>query len=84
VNKGNVVIEDERDFEILQKWAKTVRARFTIVGTIESSGKQSPKGLNVVIFLHQQCHLVLKCNLYLLPQMKQLMRNHRDYSTLWS
>ena len=45
---GNVVIEDERDFSILQKWAKTVTEQGSqLWAQLNHPGKQSPKGLNV-------------------------------------
>lgn len=45
---GNVVIEDERDFEILQKWAKSVTEQGSqLWAQLNHPGKQSPKGLNV-------------------------------------
>lgn len=45
---GNVVIEDERDFAILQQWAKTVtKQRAQLWAQLNHPGKQSPKGLNV-------------------------------------
>jgi len=44
---GNVVIEDERDFEILKKWAKTVTEQGSqLWAQLNHPGKQSPKGLN--------------------------------------
>ena len=45
---GNVVIEDERDFAILQQWAKTVTKQGSqLWAQLNHPGKQSPKGLNV-------------------------------------
>ena len=45
---GNVVIEDERDFAILQKWAKSVIEQGSqLWAQLNHPGKQSPKGLNV-------------------------------------
>ncbi len=45
---GNVVIEDERDFAILQHWAKTVTKQGSqLWAQLNHPGKQSPKGLNV-------------------------------------
>ena len=45
---GNVVIEDERDFAILQKWAKTVTQQGSqLWAQLNHPGKESPKGLNV-------------------------------------
>jgi 2,4-dienoyl-CoA reductase-like NADH-dependent reductase (Old Yellow Enzyme family) len=45
---GNVVIEDERDFTILQQWAKTVTKQGSqLWAQLNHPGKQSPKGLNV-------------------------------------
>ena len=45
---GNVVIEDERDFAILQKWAKSVTEQGSqLWAQLNHPGKQSPKGLNV-------------------------------------
>ena len=45
---GNVVVEDERDFEILQKWAKTVTVQGSqLWAQLNHPGKQSPKGLNI-------------------------------------
>jgi len=45
---GNVVVEDERDFAILQKWAKTVTEQGSqLWAQLNHPGKQSPKGLNV-------------------------------------
>lgn len=44
----NVVIEDERDFAILQKWAKSVTEQGSqLWAQLNHPGKQSPKGLNV-------------------------------------
>lgn len=44
---GNVVIEDERDFEILKKWAKTVTEQGSqLWAQLNHPGKQSPKGLS--------------------------------------
>lgn len=44
---GNVVIEDERDFVVLQKWAKTVTEQGSqLWAQLNHPGKQSPKGLN--------------------------------------
>ncbi|MCH4247024.1 MAG: NADH:flavin oxidoreductase/NADH oxidase family protein [Acinetobacter populi] len=45
---GNVVVEDERDFAILQKWAKTVTEQGSqLWAQLNHPGKQSPKGLNI-------------------------------------
>ncbi|MEJ2899062.1 NADH:flavin oxidoreductase/NADH oxidase family protein [Acinetobacter sp. NS-4] len=45
---GNVVVEDERDFAILQKWAKSVTEQGSqLWAQLNHPGKQSPKGLNV-------------------------------------
>ena len=45
---GIVVIEDERDFAILQKWAKTVTQQGSqLWAQLNHPGKQSPKGLNI-------------------------------------
>ena len=45
---GNVVVEDERDFAILQKWAKSVTVQGSqLWAQLNHPGKQSPKGLNV-------------------------------------
>ncbi|MHA3113618.1 NADH:flavin oxidoreductase/NADH oxidase family protein [Acinetobacter sp. ANC 4193] len=45
---GNVVIEDERDFEILQKWANSVTEQGSqLWAQLNHPGKQSPKGLNI-------------------------------------
>ncbi|WP_151956884.1 NADH:flavin oxidoreductase/NADH oxidase family protein [Acinetobacter guillouiae] len=45
---GNVVIEDERDFAILQQRAKTVTKQGSqLWAQLNHPGKQSPKGLNV-------------------------------------
>ena len=45
---GNVVVEDECDFAILQKWAKTVTEQGSqLWAQLNHPGKQSPKGLNV-------------------------------------
>ncbi|MFN0296564.1 NADH:flavin oxidoreductase/NADH oxidase family protein [Acinetobacter albensis] len=45
---GNVVIEDERDFAVLQKWAKSVTEQGSqLWAQLNHPGKQSPKGLNV-------------------------------------
>ena len=45
---GNVVIEDERDFAILQQWAKTVTKQGSqLWAQLNHPGKQSPKGLNI-------------------------------------
>lgn len=44
---GNVVIEDERDFVILQQWATTVTDQGSqLWAQLNHPGKQSPKGLN--------------------------------------
>ena len=49
---GNIVIEDERDFEILKKWAKTVTEQGSqLWAQLNHPGKQSPKGLNARNFL---------------------------------
>lgn len=45
---GNVVVEDERDFAILQKWAKSVTDQGSqLWAQLNHPGKQSTKGLNV-------------------------------------
>jgi len=45
---GNVVVEDERDFAILQKWAKSVTEQGSqLWAQLNHPGKQSTKGLNV-------------------------------------
>lgn len=45
---GNVVVEDERDFAILQKWAKSVTVQGSqLWAQLNHPGKQSTKGLNV-------------------------------------
>lgn len=44
---GNVVIEDERDFVILQQWATSVTDQGSqLWAQLNHPGKQSPKGLN--------------------------------------
>ncbi len=44
---GNVVIEDERDFAILQQWASSVTKQGSqLWAQLNHPGKQSPKGLN--------------------------------------